>query len=322
MRSDEFAGDAILSTLTRCDGSRSLCGFIHHRWLTIVARVKSTRRCAMYRTKTPGMRAYSYTRRSRDAPSAITQSIVRSIAHRSITKVNTQNVRTPCATFSPWVRRPADADADDASRGTRANHTYARHHLAHVFSRSSVVVTMHPSARVIIHHHSINHHEYPPPTPTTRLQRDACDGIEPLMSPALAFFADRRVRVVPGRVGLFPRHTRTRSRSRPRLDGPAATATTTRSTTRPTRETWWWRLVLIPRARRSSSRRRRCVGGADSIRACVRCHANPSSSLTPCARAVGYVCAVSSREGGGIGCARGVRDDGGGCGRVVRAVRE
>ena len=46
----------------------------------------------MVRTKTPGMRAYSYTRRSRDAPSAITQSIVRSIA-RSIhqQKVNTQN---------------------------------------------------------------------------------------------------------------------------------------------------------------------------------------------------------------------------------------
>ena len=92
-------------------------------------------------------------------------------------------------------------------------------------------------------------------------------------------------------VGLVPRHTRTRSfRARDRdWTGQRRRRRRARSTTRPTRETWWWGLVLIPRARRSSSRRRRCVGGADSIRACVRCHAK-SIVVVDAVRACGGVC--------------------------------
>ena len=159
----------------------------------------------MVRTKTPGMRAYSYARRSRDdAPSAITQSIVRSIA-RSIhqQKVNTQK-RAMGPT--PRRRRRRRRVSRDACESTARHHS-ARACLFALERRRHGC--MHPSARVIMHHHSINHHE----RRRRCLQRDACDGIEPLMSPALAFFffADRRVRVVPGRVGLVPRHTRTRS---------------------------------------------------------------------------------------------------------------
>jgi len=163
----------------------------------------------MVRTKTPGMRAYSYTRRSRDAPSAITQSIVRSIA-RSIhqQKVNTQK-RAMGPT--PRRRRRRRRVSRDACEST------ARHHLAHVFSRSSVVVTMHASIRA--RHHASSFHQSPR-VPSARrrrrvcLQRDACDGIEPLMSPALkSVFSriDACASSPVASVGLVPRHTRTRS---------------------------------------------------------------------------------------------------------------
>ena len=161
----------------------------------------------MVRTKTPGMRAYSYTRRSRDdAPSAITQSIVRSIA-RSIhqQKVNTQKRAMGPTPRRRRRRRRVSRDACES---------YARHHLAHVFSRSSVVVTMHASIRA--RHHASSFHQSPR-VPSARrrrrvcLQRDACDGIEPLMSPALAFFrGSTRARRPRSRPSVLSRVTRER----------------------------------------------------------------------------------------------------------------
>ena len=63
-----------------------------------------------------------------------------------------------------------------------------------------------------------------------------------------------------------------------------------------------------------------------TIQRAHRVHSQPPQTATSRAsgaRAWAHVFAVSAREVGGVGCARGVRDDGGrGRGRVVRAVRE
>ena len=271
--------------LTRCDGSRSLCGLIHHRWLADDRRARR-RGGALWFEPRRLVCARIRTRDARDdAPSAITQSIVRSIAHRSINKKSTHKT---VSLLTPRRRRRRRRVSRDACE------SYARHHLAHVFSRSSVVVTMHASIRA--RHHASSFHQSPR-VPTTdaddasstgRVRRHRTSDVTCTFS---RFVADRRVRVVPGRVGLVPRHTRTRSfRARDRdWTGQRRRRRRARSTTRPTRETWWWGLVLIPRARRSSIVRRRCVGGADSIRACVRCHAK-SIVVVDAVRACGGVC--------------------------------
>ena len=270
--------------LTRCDGSRSLCGLIHHRWMADDRRARR-RGGALWFEPRRLVCARIRTRDARDdAPSAITQSIVRSIAHRSINKKSTHKT---VSLLTPRRRRRRRRVSRDACE------SYARHHLAHVFSRSSVVVTMHASIRA--RHHASSFHQSPR-VPSARrrrrvcLQRDACDGIEPLMSPALAFFrGSTRARRSPV-ASVLSRVTRERVRARDRdWTGQRRRRRRARSTTRSTRETWWWGLVLIPRARRSSSRRRRCVGGADSIRACVRCHAK-SIVVVDAVRACGGVC--------------------------------
>ena len=175
----------------------------------------------MVRTKTPGMCAYSFVHatlaRRPIRNHAINRSFDRASIHQQ--KVNTQNglpsdappTPTPTTRLAGRVR----IIRASSSRACLFALERRRHHAC-----------IHPRASSFIHHHSINHHEYPPPTPTTRLQRDACDGIEPLMSPAL-FRVLSRIDACASSpvasVGLVPRHTRTRSRSRPRLDGPAAT---------------------------------------------------------------------------------------------------
>jgi len=270
--------------LTRCDGSRSLCGLIHHRWMADDRRARR-RGGALWFEPRRLVCARIRTRDARDdAPSAITQSIVRSIAHRSINKKSTHKT---VSLLTPRRRRRRRRVSRDACE------SYARHHLAHVFSRSSVVVTMHASIRA--RHHASSFHQSPR-VPTTdaddasstgRVRRHrtsdvTCTRVFSRIDACASF---------PGRVGLVPRHTRTRSfRARDRdWTGQRRRRRRARSTTRSTRETWWWGLVLIPRARRSSSRRRRCVGGADSIRACVRCHAK-SIVVVDAVRACGGVC--------------------------------
>lgn len=183
MRSDEsMAMRSYPLFLTRCDGSRSLCGLIHHRWMADDRRARR-RGGALWFEPRRLVCARIRTRDARDdAPSAITQSIVRSIAHRSINKKSTHKT---VSLLTPRRRRRRRRVSRDACE------SYARHHLAHVFSRSSVVVTMHASIRA--RHHASSFHQSPR-VPSARrrrrvcLQRDACDGIEPLMSPALAFF--------------------------------------------------------------------------------------------------------------------------------------
>ena len=253
-----------------------------------------------------------------DAPSAITQSIVRSIAHRSINKKSTHKT---VSLLTPRRRRRRRRVSRDACE------SYARHHLAHVFSRSSVVVTMHASIRA--RHHASSFHQSPR-VPTTdaddasstgRVRRHRTSDVTCVFR---VFRGSTRARRPRSRRSCPASHANAFfSRSRPRLDGPAATTTPCAiDDAIDARDVVVGVGVDSARATvvESSSSVRRRRGFHSRIR--VRCHANPSSSLTPCARAVGYVCAVSSREGGGVGCARGVRDDGGGCGRVVRAVRE
>lgn len=222
MRSDEsMAMRSYPLFLTRCDGSRSLCGLIHHRWMADDRRARR-RGGALWFEPRRLVCARIRTRDARDdAPSAITQSIVRSIAHRSINKKSTHKT---VSLLTPRRRRRRRRVSRDACE------SYARHHLAHVFSRSSVVVTMHASIRA--RHHASSFHQSPR-VPSARrrrrvcLQRDACDGIEPLMSPALAFFrGSTRARRPRSRRSCPASHANAFfSRSRPRLDGPAATLT-------------------------------------------------------------------------------------------------
>ena len=141
--------------LTRCDGSRSLCGLIHHRWMADDRRARR-RGGALWFEPRRLVCARIRTRDARDdAPSAITQSIVRSIAHRSINKKSTHKT---VSLLTPRRRRRRRRVSRDACE------SYARHHLAHVFSRSSVVVTMHASIRA--RHHASSFHQSPR-VPTT-----------------------------------------------------------------------------------------------------------------------------------------------------------
>jgi len=206
VRSDEsMAMRSYPLFLTRCDGSRSLCGLIHHRWMADDRRARR-RGGALWFEPRRLVCARIRTRDARDdAPSAITQSIVRSIAHRSINKKSTHKT---VSLLTPRRRRRRRRVSRDACE------SYARHHLAHVFSRSSVVVTMHASIRA--RHHASSFHQSPR-VPSARrrrrvcLQRDACDGIEPLMSPALAFFrGSTRARRPRSRPSVLSRVTRER----------------------------------------------------------------------------------------------------------------
>ena len=199
--------------LTRCDGSRSLCGLIHHRWMADDRRARR-RGGALWFEPRRLVCARIRTRDARDdAPSAITQSIVRSIAHRSINKKSTHKT---VSLLTPRRRRRRRRVSRDACE------SYARHHLAHVFSRSSVVVTMHASIRA--RHHASSFHQSPR-VPTTDADDASSTGrvrrhrTSDVTCTQKRFFADRRVRVVPGRVGLVPRHTRTRSTGRASGDG-------------------------------------------------------------------------------------------------------
>jgi len=280
----------------------------------------------MVRTKTPGMRAYSYTRRSRRRPirnHAINRSFDRASIHQQ--KVNTQKKVLPVHPFRHGSDAPPTPTPTTRLAGRvriiRASSSRAclfalerRRHHACIHPRASSCIII-PSITTSTQR----------ATPTTRLSstgRVRRHRTSDVTCVFRVFRGSTRARRPRSRRSYPASHANAFAleTATGRASGDGDDVRDRRRDRR--RETWWWGLVLIPRARRSSSRRRRCVGGADSIRACVRCHANPSSSLTPCARAVGYVCAVSSREGGGVGCARGVRDDGGGCGRVVRAVRE
>ena len=156
MRSDEsMAMRSYPLFLTRCDGSRSLCGLIHHRWMADDRRARR-RGGALWFEPRRLVCARIRTRDARDdAPSAITQSIVRSIAHRSINKKSTHKT---VSLLTPRRRRRRRRVSRDACE------SYARHHLAHVFSRSSVVVTMHASIRA--RHHASSCHQSPR-VPTT-----------------------------------------------------------------------------------------------------------------------------------------------------------
>lgn len=208
--------------LTRCDGSRSLCGLIHHRWMADDRRARR-RGGALWFEPRRLVCARIRTRDARDdAPSAITQSIVRSIAHRSINKKSTHKT---VSLLTPRRRRRRRRVSRDACE------SYARHHLAHVFSRSSVVVTMHASIRA--RHHASSFHQSPR-VPTTDADDASSTGrvrrhrTSDVTCTQKRFFADRRVRVVPGRVRRSCPASHANaffSRSRPRLDGPAATLT-------------------------------------------------------------------------------------------------
>jgi len=178
----------------------------------------------MVRTKTPGMRAYSYTRRSRRRPirnHAINRSFDRASIHQQ--KVNTQNGLPSDAppTPTPTTRLAGRVRIIRASSSRACLFALERRrHHACIHPRASSCIII-PSITTSTQR----------ATPTTRLSstgRVRRHRTSDVTCTQKRFFADRRVRVVPGRVRRSCPASHANaffSRSRPRLDGPAATLT-------------------------------------------------------------------------------------------------
>ena len=178
----------------------------------------------MVRTKTPGMRAYSFVHatlaRRPIRNHAINRSFDRASIHQQ--KVNTQNGLPSDAppTPTPTTRLAGRVRIIRASSSRACLFALERRrHHACIHPRASSCIII-PSITTSTHHRRRRR---------VCLQRDACDGIEPLMSPACirVFRGSTRARRPRSRRSCPASHANAFfSRSRPRLDGPAATATT------------------------------------------------------------------------------------------------